>query len=90
MVPKAEYELVMLTDMFILILDQDGARSVTNDAARVVRDIDQKLGGIGKRSLFYRDSAGHFDQLLVKNGHFDGFAPCSEHQQQAFSEWISR
>ena len=50
-------------------------RSVTNDAENVVATLAGKLGN---RRLFYYDSMGEMDELLVKNGQFAGFAPGPE------------
>lgn len=84
---QAQYDLVMATDLHILILDLDQGRSVTNDADSVVRRVDAQLGSIGRRRLFYRDTTGRFDELVVRDGRFVGFRPCSEQQQAIFREW---
>ena len=60
------------------------------DADRVVNDLNTKLNsGIGNRKIFYRDSIGRFDELAVKNGSFDGFRPCSKHQQEFLAELVN-
>jgi hypothetical protein len=87
--PSAQYDLVVATDLHILIRDRDQGRSVTNDADNVVRRIDDQLGGIGKRRLFYRDTMGRFDELIVRDGRFLGFAPCSIQQQAIFRDWCN-
>jgi hypothetical protein len=46
--------------------------SVTNDAEGVVERLSCVLEG---RRLFYLDSEGNRDELLVKDGKFAGFAP---------------
>jgi hypothetical protein len=46
--------------------------TITNDAEYVVEQVAHLLHG---RSLFYIDSEGTMDQLLVKDGKFAGFAP---------------
>jgi hypothetical protein len=45
--------------------------TVTNDAEEVVKKLAPILGD---RRLFYFDSEGELDELLVNNGHFAGFA----------------
>ncbi|MDD5301478.1 MAG: hypothetical protein PHS14_00100 [Elusimicrobia bacterium] len=45
--------------------------TITNDAEHVVTVMAPSLNG---RRLFYEDSMGDVDELLVKNGQFDGFA----------------
>lgn len=86
---EANFDVLLTTGMFIIIADSDdGGRSVTNDAASVVERVSMLSGGIGKRRLYYRDSAGRYDELKVKNEAFAGFAPCSDNQQVTFSEWL--
>lgn len=46
--------------------------TITNDADEVVRQIAPGLHG---RRLFYFDSEGQMDELIVKDGVFAGFAP---------------
>jgi len=49
--------------------------TVTNDAENVVRELTvQDLLPAGRR-LFYYDSDGRLDEILVKDGTFVGFAP---------------
>lgn len=67
---RSRYQIVQDTPDLLLI--QDDAVSVTNDAEAVVEELALRLNG---RRLEYYDSAGHRDQLLVVNGKFAGFAP---------------
>jgi len=77
----ADFKLVYICDIMILIVDLDqGGRSVTNDAYNVVRRLNQYLD-IGCRRIFYRDSSGRFDEILTHHGIFFGFAPCTASQQ---------
>lgn len=46
--------------------------TITNDAEEVVRQIAPGLRG---RRLFYYDSEGRLDELVVKDGVFSGFRP---------------
>lgn len=48
-------------------------QSVTNDAEWVVAKM--RSFGLGSRRLFYYDSMGSLDELLVRDGRFVGFAP---------------
>ena len=81
--PEADYEIVAQTDTCIVIVDLDqGGRSVTNDAERVICDLSAKRGGIEQKKVYYRDSMGRFDELKVKDNTFDGFVPCSDSQQK--------
>jgi len=84
----ARYTIHAVNDLFIVItddLDQDSP-SVTNSAARVIEDLNSRLGGLGHRRVFYRDSVMRFDELRHDNGVFIGFAPGSPSQQEAFRE----
>ena len=49
--------------------------TVTNDAENVVAEMAAVLDG---RRLFYRDSEGAVDEILVRDGKFAGFAPGGE------------
>src|SRR5262245_512310 len=55
-----------------LVLEDVGVAccSVTNDAENVVRAVADLLG---PRRLFYFDSIGQLDELVVVNGRFAGF-----------------
>lgn len=44
--------------------------TVTNDAESVVRELEPILSG---RRLFYYDSTGQLDELVIRDGHFAGF-----------------
>lgn len=84
---QAAYSISLVTDTLVLVVDQNGPRSVTNDAQGVIDRIAADIGGLGMRRVFYRDSAGRFDELRVEAGEFKGFAPCTDHQQEAFTSW---
>ncbi len=60
-------------DKSLVIRDLDrGGMSVTNDAENVVECLAGELRG---RRLFYYDSNGQLDELVVADGKFVGFAP---------------
>ena len=84
---KAEYQIKLITDTIILIIDNDKGRSVTNDADRVIDELEKQVtGGIGNRSVYYRDTMGRFDELATKDGKFDRFKPCTANQQDFLSK----
>ncbi|MGH7198870.1 MAG: hypothetical protein ACREH5_09065 [Candidatus Omnitrophota bacterium] len=62
--------------------------SVTNDAEWVAHCMVQGTRGtvLGERRLFYYDSEGDLDELLVRAGRFDGFAPGPIRQAAAKEE----
>lgn len=84
------YEIKHVNTVFVLIVDLDNGRTITNDAENVVRDLDIRIqGGLGCRKIFYLDTAGRFDQLEHDHGFFTGFAACSDRQQQFLSDLLS-
>ncbi len=83
---ESSFKIAMVNDLSVVILDEDEGRSVTNDAKIVIAELQSILpNGIGKRTVYYRDTTGRFDKLLVENGDFAGFAPCSPGQQDYFN-----
>ena len=79
----ASYKIKAVTDNFILLVDLDHGRTVTNDAHFVLNDLNDTIeGGIGKRRVYYRDTMGRYDELKHENGWFKDFAPCTKHQQE--------
>ena len=52
--------------------------TVTNDAENVVRNLVAEGHLPEGRRLFYFDSDGRLDEILVKDGQFVGFAPGPE------------
>jgi hypothetical protein len=72
---QAQFEIVRSTDVELVIRDVgpwDKYLTITNDAEGVVARVAQVLAG---RRLFYIDSYGDRDELLVRDGKFAGFAP---------------
>jgi len=71
----ARYKIVLDHHHLLLIKDLgpwDQHKTVTNDAAHVVEELASRLGG---RWLYYLDSDGQLDQILVQDGRFAGFKP---------------
>lgn len=86
----ARYTIHAVNDLHVIITDDldEDMPSVTNSAAGVIEDLNGKLGGLGRRRVFYRDSVNRFDELRHENGAFTGFAPASPSQQEAFRDLI--
>lgn len=86
----AEFEIVLVTDLFVVLVDLDnGGRSLTNDATAVVHFLEESLpGGIGLKTIYYRDSTGRFDIMRTSGGGFVGFAPCSRKQQETIAKMV--
>jgi hypothetical protein len=57
---------------FVLVVDQDRGRSVTNDAENVIEDLS-RAGVLAGRRVLYCDTDGRWDELLVSEGAFVGF-----------------
>ena len=76
----ARYEIVSVTSESVVIKDigpWDLCLTVTNDAESVVQTMAPHLGG---RRLYYIDSAGELDELVIRNGKFAGFKPGPGHK----------
>ena len=72
------FDIVLNADDRLVIRDVvhwDEHPTVTNAAEAVVERLAPHLNG---RRLFYYDSEGRLDELLVKDGRFAGFAPAGE------------
>jgi len=72
---RANYEVVEVAADHVTIRDigpWDRHPTVTNDAEGIVDELASRLDG---RRLFYYDSEGSLDELLVKDGRFAGFSP---------------
>lgn len=72
--PKSSYRIVEnKPGQPLIIRDENGGMSVTNDAERVV----EELFNIGlldnNRQLFYYDSVGDLDELVHDGRDFTGF-----------------
>lgn len=72
---RSDYEVEIEGDV-LLVTDLDlGGRSVTNDAPGVIGDLVRSgLLRPGMR-VIYRDSRKVWDELVVRDGRFAGFAP---------------
>lgn len=80
---KANYQFVgMGADGSVTILDigpWDKYSTVTNAAESVVKEILGKYPQT--KRIFYYDSDGQKDELKIKDGKFDGFAPGPERKK---------
>ncbi len=75
---RANYIILGSDPNLIIIRDVgpwDQHPSVTNDAENVVRELVAKGLLTPGRRLFYYDSDGILDEILIKDGAFAGFAP---------------
>ena len=68
---KSSFSITEIKDDRVVILDNNlGRRSVTNDAENVVEYL---YSVYGNRRIFYIDSEGILDELRHSNGNFVGF-----------------
>jgi len=71
----AKYEVVSVTSESVVIKDLGPWTihlTITNDAEGIVEEMVPYLHG---RRLYYIDTDGEMDELLIKDGKFVGFAP---------------
>ena len=68
---KSTFSITEIKDDRVVILDNNlGGRSVTNDAENVVEYLHSVYGN---RRIFYIDSEGILDELRHNKGEFVGF-----------------
>ena len=68
---KSSFSITEIKDDRVVILDNNlGGRSVTNDAENVVEYLYNLYGN---RRIFYIDTEGVLDELRHNNGNFVGF-----------------
>lgn len=84
---RANYTIALETDLMLVIVDEHDPilPSITHSAADVISHLNETLGGLGSRRVYYRDSVNRFDEILHENGRFTGFAPATRSQQVYFS-----
>ncbi len=75
---RSAYQVISATPSQIVIIDCGGDVSVTNDASRVVDELFKSYNGLTGKRIFYRDSLGTFDELVVADGIFAGYRACTQ------------
>lgn len=68
---RCKYSIVNVTENVVLISDNGGMVSVTNDAEAVVKELAPMLHSY--RRLLYIDSEGQTDEIVHEFGEFVGF-----------------
>ncbi len=58
---------------FIVIIDQGGTLSVTNDAEAVIEYLTRQGVDVDSKRVIYRDTEGQWDEMLTVDGKFRGF-----------------
>jgi hypothetical protein len=74
---EANYEVVELRDDAVVIRDVgpwDQFKTITNAPESVIAELLEQ-GLLRRRRIFYFDSEGTLDEIVVKDGKFAGFKP---------------
>lgn len=58
---RSTYEVVLIEDDRVFIVDLDEGKSITNDAENVWQEIQNNWRG---RRLIYRDTMGRWDEIV--------------------------
>lgn len=74
---EADYLVLEVTQVRIVILDLLTGASITNEAERVIDDLLYEYGNVPDRRYFYRDTQGVFDELVIECGRFSCFRACT-------------
>lgn len=82
--PRARYTMLhaLYPDVVLLMDDDDGGMTVTNDAEAVVRAVLREYPG---KRIIYRDTERRWDELRHNGSKFTGFAPLNEAERRRFS-----
>lgn len=75
MIRRANYEVIVDNKDRLVLKDigpWDQYLTITNASETVVEELIERLNG---RRLFYYDSYGNLDEILIKDGKFYGWAP---------------
>jgi hypothetical protein len=76
--PRSVYSQAVYGNV-ITIIDQQGGRSVTNDAENVIDDLVREGFDLVQYRLIYRDTRGIWDEILIdRTGRFAGFGSLNE------------
>lgn len=80
----ANFKIVQNLPDRLVILDLGGGMSITNDAEWVVSQlVDESFPGPKNRRLFYYDSVGDLDELVIVMGKFYAFEPGPDRKVRA-------
>lgn len=64
----------IITDSYIYLEDCNNGLSITNSAEDIVIELEDKIDdGLKNRRIFYKDTTGTIDEILVKYGLFLDF-----------------
>lgn len=60
----------------------DVHKTITNDAERVVQELYPSISLYKNKKLFYNDSEGVMDELLIADGFFAGFGSVNDEENR--------
>lgn len=76
---KSNFDIIKVTGNTVFLIDNAlvmHTMSVTNDAEAVVKYINEKCP---RKRVVYKDTEGHWDELIHENGEFKEFRPYHEY-----------
>jgi len=93
--PRSDVEFEVMYKfgyIFIILYDLDlGGRSITNDIDAVVGDLKNIFSGLEHANIFYRDSDGCFDEIIINKDNSISFrALVALDLDEAFDIWITK
>lgn len=68
--PRAEFSTIYADNRIVVIVDENGPRTITNDAEAVVARLQETHAG---KRVLYLDSDRNLDELATVEGRFAGF-----------------
>jgi len=86
---RAEYTTEVVGTVICLV-DLDKAKSITNDADHVIRDLHQRFGDLSGFRVIYLDTMGTWDEIAVTENRFHGFKSVNERSQAAALARVSQ
>lgn len=82
--------LRLLNEDFIYLEDSGKGISLTNDAEDVIFQLNFAVDGIGKRRVFYKDSFGDIDEIVLRDGQFSHFLKGDENIINRINQMLRR
>ena len=74
--PRSVFSYDLTDDGILVIIDENGDKSVTNDVENVLLDIARHEGPLGAYRVIYRDSMQRWDGIKIDAaGRFQDFYP---------------
>jgi hypothetical protein len=81
---------VSLEPGFICLVDLDQGATITNVAEAVIQNLLLARYDLVNNRVIYQDTMGHWDELVVRDGQFAGFAPLQVNSKEQAIEVATR